>query len=114
MITFEDFQKLEIRIGKVISVEKVPKSDKLLKFVFDLGGGEKRQILAGMAEFFPNLEELVGKEMPLLLNIEPRKMMGLESQGMILAADDSREAGPNNQAVLLHPEEEVEPGSRIH
>ena len=71
-ITFDDFKKLEIKIGKVESAEKVPDADKLIKFVFDLGT-EKRQIMAGMADFFDNPSELVGKEMPLLINIEPKK-----------------------------------------
>lgn len=106
MITFEDFKKLEIRIGKVVSVEKIPETDKLLKFIFDLGS-EKRQIIAGMAEFFPDLSVLVGKEMPILVNIEPRKFKGYKSEGMIMAAD------VDNKPILLHPEKEVPPGSII-
>jgi methionyl-tRNA synthetase len=70
MVTLEDFNKLDIRIGKVLSVEKVPDAEKLLKFIFDLGE-EKRQIIAGMAEFYSEPSILEGKEMPLLLNIEP-------------------------------------------
>jgi len=69
-VTLEDFNKLDIRIGKVLSVEKVPDAEKLLKFIFDLGE-EKRQIIAGMAEFYSEPSILEGKEMPLLLNIEP-------------------------------------------
>jgi methionine--tRNA ligase beta chain len=106
MITFEDFQKLEIKIGIVVSVEKVEGADKLLKFIFDLGD-EKRQILAGMAPFFDNLEELVGKQMPILVNIEPRKFMGQESQGMILAADDQ------GSPILLHPAKKIPAGSIV-
>lgn len=106
MISIEDFKKLDIRIGKVVSAERIPDSDKLIKFVFDIGG-EQRQILAGIAEFFPDLGVLVGKEMPLLLNIEPRKLRGFMSEGMVMAADSAD--GP----VLLHPEKEVLPGSII-
>ncbi len=106
MITIDDFKKLEIRIGKVISVEKVPGANKLLKFVFDLGT-EQRQIMAGMAEFFDNPEELVGKEMPILVNIEPRKFMDYESQGMIIAAD------VNGCPIFLQPEKEIPPGSVV-
>lgn len=106
MVTIDDFKKLEIMIGTVVSVEKVTDADKLLKFVFDIGG-EKRQILAGIAEFYPDLDSLVGKQIPVLVNIEPRMMRGLESQGMIMAADD------NGTAVLLHPDREIPPGSTV-
>jgi methionine--tRNA ligase beta chain len=106
MITFEDFKKLDIRIGKVLSVEKVPDADKLLKFVFDLGN-EQRQIMAGMAEFFPDLNVLVGKEMPILTNLEPRNFRGHTSHGMIIAAD------VNGSPVLLHPEREIPEGSVV-
>lgn len=106
IITIDDFKKLEIRIGKVISVEKIPGTDKLLKFIFNLGN-EKRQIIAGMAEFFDDYSELIGKEMPVLMNIEPRKYQGYESQGMIIAAD------VKGRPVLLHPENEIPPGSII-
>lgn len=106
MITINDFKKLDIRIGKVISVEKVTNSDKLLKFIFDIGG-EQRQILAGMADFFPDPKILTGKEMPILLNIEPKIFLGYESQGMILAAD------AKGQPVLLFPEKEIPPGSLV-
>ena len=106
MISIDDFKKLEIKIGKVKSVEKVENADKLLKFIFDIGNGEERQILAGIAEFYTDLESLVGMEVPLLLNLEPRMMGGLESQGMMLAADDGE------KAVLLHPDKDI-PAGRI-
>ena len=106
MITFDDFKKLEIRIGKVISVEKIPDTDKLLRFVFNLGDG-KRQIIAGMAEFFEDPSMLFGKEMPILVNIEPRRFQGYESQGMIIAAD------VEGHPILLHPEKEIPPGSIV-
>jgi len=106
MITFDDFKKLDIRIGKVISVEKIPDTDKLLKFIFDLGD-EKRQIIAGMAEFFENPSILIGKEMPILMNIEPREFQGYKSQGMIIAADIE------GRPVLLHPEKDTPPGTVV-
>ncbi|MBP6044947.1 MAG: hypothetical protein WAT72_02690 [Microgenomates group bacterium] len=107
MISIDDFKKLEIKIGKVKSVEKVENADKLLKFIFDIGNGEERQILAGIAEFYTDLESLVGMEVPLLLNLEPRMMRGLESQGMMLAADDGE------KAVLLHPDKDIPAGSIV-
>jgi methionine--tRNA ligase beta chain len=106
MITFDDFKKLEIRIGKVISVEKIPETDKLLKFVFDLGD-EKRQIVAGMAEFFDDLNSLVGKQMPILVNLEAKEIRGYKSEGMILAAD------VKNKAVLLKPAKKVPAGTLV-
>jgi len=102
MVTIEDFNRLDIRIGKVLSVEKVPDAEKLLKFIFDLGE-EKRQIIAGMAEFYSEPSILEGKEMPLLLNIEPRTFRGQVSEGMIIAAD------VDGRPVLLHPEREISP-----
>jgi methionine--tRNA ligase beta chain len=106
MITIDEFRNIEIKIGRVKSVEKVEGADKLLKFIFDLGG-EERQILSGIAEFYTDLEALVGQEMPVLVNLEPRTIRGLESRGMILCAD----AG--GRAVLLHPELDVPPGSAV-
>ena len=105
-IQFEDFAKLDIRIGTVESVEQVQDADKLLKFIFDVGE-EKRQIMAGMAAFFDDPQELVGKQMPLLLNIEPRKFRGHESQGMIVAADYE------NRPVFLLPEKKIPNGSKV-
>ena len=106
MITFEDFKKLDIRIGKIISAERIPDSDKLLKMQVDFGA-EQRQILAGIAEFTPDIATLVGKEMPFILNLEPRKMRGFESQGMMLAADT------DGRPILLHPAEDLPPGSMV-
>ncbi len=107
IITFEDFKKLEIKIGKVVSVEKIPEGDKLLKIMFDVGDGKPRQIMAGIAQFFPDPLVLVGKEMPLILNLVPRILRGYESQGMMLAA------GGLDKAVLLHPAEDVPPGTEV-
>ena len=105
-IAYGDFEKLEIRIGKVLSAERVPEADKLLKLVFDLGT-EQRQVMAGIAKVIDNPAELVGREMPLVVNLEPRKLRGYESQGMILAADDG------GSPVLLHPAKDVPSGSIV-
>lgn len=105
MITFEDFKKLEIKVGKVLSAEKIEGSNKLIKLEVDLGT-EKRQLVAGMAEFFePNY--LIGKELPILTNLEPRIFKGIESRGMVLAVD------LGGKPILLCPEKEVPPGSVI-
>lgn len=104
MITIDDFKKLEIRIGKIISAEKIEDSNKLLKLQVDFGA-QSRQILAGIAKFYQP-EELVGKLCPFAFNLEAKKMGEWESQGMILCADDN---GP----VLLNPDKEISPGSLI-
>ncbi len=105
MINFEDFKKVDLRVGKIIEAEKVEKSEKLIRLIIDIGE-EKRQILSGIAEFY-NPEELIGKQVVVVVNLEPRMMMGFESQGMVLAA--SRE----NRPILITPEEEVDPGTQI-
>ncbi len=102
-ITFEEFKKLDIRIGRILSAEKVKGTDKLMKLEVDIGY-EKRQIVAGIAEFF-DPEQLVGKQVPVLLNLESRRIKGIESQGMILAVD------VDGKPILLLPEQEVPPGS---
>lgn len=104
-ITFEDFKKLEIRIGKVLTAEKVEGTEKLLKLEVDFGDF-KRQIVSGIAKFY-NPEDLVGKEYPFIVNLEPRIIRGIESQGMILAVGDGEEI------VLLEPDKEVPAGSMV-
>ncbi|MEE1325820.1 MAG: methionine--tRNA ligase subunit beta, partial [Streptococcus sp.] len=86
-IKFDDFDKVEIRVAEVKEVSKVEGSEKLLKFRLDAGDGEDRQILSGIAKFYPNEQELVGKKLQIVANLKPRKMMGLVSQGMILSAE---------------------------
>ncbi|MEK7519957.1 MAG: methionine--tRNA ligase subunit beta [Patescibacteria group bacterium] len=106
MITFEDFKKIELRVAKVLTAEKVEGSEKLVRLEVDCGEESKRQIVAGIgAQYTP--EELVGKEIVIVANLAPRTLMGLESQGMLLAA--SGDAGP----VLLVPENPVGPGAEV-
>jgi len=108
MITFDDFQKLDIRIGKIMEAEKVQGADKLMKLRVDFGQ-EERQIIAGVAGFY-DPKELVGKQCPFLFNLEPRKLRGAESQGMILAVDAE---GGMKSCALLHPDKKVENGARV-
>jgi len=105
MISFADFQKLDIRIGTILSAEKIRGSDKLIKLEIDFGE-EKRQIVVGMAEFFEP-EYFLNKQTPVLINLESKKFKGVESQGMILAAD------VGGRPVLLMPQEEIPPGSIV-
>lgn len=105
MITFDDFKKLDIRIGKILAAEKVEGTDKLLKLEIDFGI-EKRELVAGIAEIYQP-EQVIGKEIPVLMNLEPRTVRGIVSNGMILAAD------VEGKPILLQPEKEVPPGSII-
>ena len=104
-ITFEDFKKVEIRIGKILAAEKVVDADKLLKLQVDFGEFQ-RQIISGIAESFTP-EELIGKSLPFIVNLEYRKFKGEESQGMLMAID----AG--EKTVLLEPASEVPEGSEV-
>jgi len=104
-IRFEDFQKIDLRVGKVLEAEKVEGSEKLLKLIVDLGS-EKRQLVAGIAKYYKP-EDLIEKEIVVVANLEPKNLMGIESQGMLLAAD------VNGEPVILIPEKEVPPGTKI-
>jgi methionine--tRNA ligase beta chain len=106
IISFEDFKKCEMRIGKILSAEKMEGSDKLLKIMFDFGGPEPVQILSGIAKSY-NPDDLVGKSVPVIVNLEPREMMGHASNGMMLCAI------LDEKPVLLHPDKDVPPGSLI-
>jgi len=105
MINFEDFEKVDLRIGKIISAEKIAESEKLVKLEVDFGE-EKRQVIAGIGKAY-SAEELVNKTAVFVVNLEPRVMMGLESQAMILAVKDE-----NNLSILV-PEKEITLGTRI-
>ncbi len=105
-ITFAEFQKLELRIGKIIEATQVPESKKLIKILVDFGS-EKRQAVAGLLKYYKP-EELVGKKCVFLLNLQRRVLAGIESQCMVLAAED--EAG---NVVVLQPEKDIVEGSKI-
>jgi len=104
-INFEEFQKIDLRVGKIIEAEKIEGADKLLKLKVDLGE-EKRQLVAGIAKFYQP-EDLIGKEIVVVANLEPKTLRGVESQGMLLAAD------VEGKPVLLKPDQEVPPGTKI-
>ncbi len=104
-VEFDEWEKLDIRVGKVIACEKVKKSEKLLKFTLDVGGSE-RQILSGIAKYHEP-EELIGKNVLFVANFKPRKMMGLESNGMILSAEFE-----DKLSVLTVPDG-IESGSQV-
>jgi methionyl-tRNA synthetase len=105
-VDFSDFQKLDLRIGRVLAAERVPKADKLLRLEVDVGQADKRQIVAGLAERFEP-EGLVGRQVVVVANLKPRKIRGQTSQGMVLAVHD--QAG----LQLVEPAGEVQPGSKV-
>jgi methionyl-tRNA synthetase len=106
-ITYDDFARLDIRVGTVLTAEKMEKSAKLLKLTVDTGL-DKRTILSGIALYYTP-EEMVGKQVTLIANLAPRKMMGIESQGMILMAEDA-----DGKLKLVQPSHPVSPGSAVN
>jgi methionyl-tRNA synthetase len=106
-LTIDEFAKLEARIGVVLSAEAVEGSEKLIKFTLDFGEEKPRQILSGIRAWYEP-ETLIGKKMLFVINLAPRMMMGLESQGMLMAVD-----GLDGEPVFLVPDREVPAGSRV-
>ncbi len=107
-ITIDDFIKIELRVGEIKVAERIPNADKLLRFEIDLGEEKPRQILAGLAEYY-DPEKLIGRKVVVVANLKPRKMRGLESQGMICAASLSEEDSPAIATFL----EDVKIGARL-
>lgn len=106
-IPFDEFQKLDIRVGKILEANQIPGSRNLIRMTVDFGV-EKRQAVAGLLQWYKP-EDLVGKKCAFILNLQRRKFMGVESQCMILAAEDDK-----GNVVVLQPEKEIAEGSRIH
>ena len=107
MITIDDFLKLKLRVGKVLSAEEHPNADKLLVLKVDVGD-EQRQVCAGIKGHYTP-EEMVGKNLVLVTNLAPRKMRGLESQGMLLAASTPG----YEQVIVLTTDKDIAPGSAV-
>lgn len=107
MITYDDFSKVEIKVGRILSAEAIPTSNKLLKLSVDFAEGAPRTILSGVAKYFPDITVLVGKKCMFVTNMEPRAMMGMESNGMLFAL--STEDG---KFSLLEPNPEIPEGTK--
>ncbi len=105
-VSFADFEKFDFRVGKIIEATQVPDSKKLIKLQVDFGS-EKRQAIAGLLKYYKP-EDLLGKKCVFLLNLQRRMIAGLESQCMILAAEDAA-----SNVVVLQPEKDIAEGSRI-
>jgi methionyl-tRNA synthetase len=114
MINIEEFKKIDIAVGKILSAEKVPETDKLLKLSVDLGEPVPRQIISGISLYFPDCSVLVGKKCMFVANLEPRMIKGLESNGMILAVATDSPAGVEGDSKfsLLEPDDEIPVGTR--
>ena len=106
-ISFQELQKLDMRVGKVVEANQIPGSRNLIRIIVDFGT-EKRQAVAGLLQWYKP-EDLVGKKYAFILNLQRRKFMGVESQCMILAAEDDK-----GKVVCLQPEKDIEEGSKVH
>lgn len=107
-IAIGDVAKVDIRIGKILSADFVPEADKLVRFMVDLGEAEPRQILSGIREYYPDPSVLVGRLVPVVANLAPRMIRGLESRGMIMYA-----AGESDAFSALVPLRDVPPGTIV-
>jgi methionyl-tRNA synthetase len=105
--TIEDFAKIEIKIGTILTVDYIEGADKLLRLTIDFGEGEPRQILSGIRKYYTP-EQLIGKQCPFVVNLAPRTMKGLTSYGMILAARTG-----DDQLALLHPNIPTDVGAHV-
>lgn len=104
MVSIQDFQKLDLKVGEILSVKDIPAADKL--YLLEVNVGKKIQLVAGIKQFYTP-KELVKKKIIVITNLEPAKIRGFESQGMLLAAEQ------NGKIVLLAPDKDIEPGSKI-
>lgn len=116
MIAFEDFAKVDLRVARVIHAEPHPNADRLLKLQLDDGSGTPRQICAGIKGYYTP-EQLIGKHIVIVANLEPRTIRGEESRGMLLAASDAPKdpAAPQGErnVVVLTPMSEIKPGAIV-
>jgi methionine--tRNA ligase beta chain len=106
-ISFDEFQKLDLRVGKILEANQIPGSRNLIRMIVDFSS-EKRQAVAGLLQYYKP-EELIGRKCAFILNLQRRKMMGVESQCMIFAAEDNK-----GNVVILQPEKDIVEGSKIH
>ncbi len=108
LISYDDFKKIDARLGKVLVAEVVPDSDKLIRFELDFGEEKPRQILSAIRQWYPEPEKLIGKQMLFVINLAPRTIRGLESHGMLMAVD-----GLDGTPVFLVSEQPAPIGSKV-
>ena len=109
-IEFKDFQKVEMKVGKVLSIERVPKTDKLYKLKVDVGAEAPIQIVTGLVPYYTE-EELKDKSIVVVANLKPAAFAGELSQGMLLCADREKDEG---KVVIVSPDKEIQPGSSVN
>ena len=107
IITYDDFVKVQLKVGKIIDAEEIPNADKLYKLTVDLGE-EKRTICAGIKEYYSK-DELLNKKVIVVVNLAPRIMRGITSQGMLLAASNEE----HSKVILISPEKDIEVGANV-
>jgi methionyl-tRNA synthetase len=107
-ISIDDFAKVHVAVGTVLSAERVPETDKLLRLMVDLGEAQPRQIVSGIAKYVESPESLVGRQLSFVTNLAPRKIKGLESNGMLFAV------GQDDTFAFVTPDREVPPGTAAH
>ena len=105
-ITFDDFAKMDIRAGRIVAAEKVAKTKKLLKLTIDTGI-DTRTVVSGIAEYY-SPEDIIGQQVSILVNLEPKQLKGIESQGMILMAENA-----DGSLAFVRPDKDVKPGAEI-
>ena len=108
IISFDEWQKLDFRVGQIIEIEDIESADKLYKLTIDIGAETPRIVCAGIKQYYSK-EELKNKKIILFVNLAPRKLRGIESQGMILAAVNE----DKGKVILISPEKDIEVGSRV-
>lgn len=108
MISIDEFAKIEVKVGTVLEAERVPETDKLIRFLIDFGEEEPRQIISGIQAYVPEPGELVGKQLAFVTNLPPRRFKGLESNGMLFAVGDG------DSFAFLTPDRPVPPGTAAH
>lgn len=113
LLSFDEFKKVDFRVATVLESEPVPGTKNLLKLQIDLGELGKRQIVTGLAQYYP-AESLVGKQLVVLVNLKPAVFRGEKSEGMLLAAEVGKQGDADYQVVLVVPERELPPGTPVH
>ena len=108
-VSFEDFVKLDLRVARVLEVSDHPNADKLIVLQIDLGPLGRRQIVAGLKQYYPDPQYLVGKDLVVVVNLAPRAMRGQMSQGMLLAASSD----DHQRVIILTTDQPIEPGSKV-
>lgn len=108
MINIDEFAKIEVKVGTILSAERVPETEKLIRFMVDVGEEAPRQVVSGIAHYVPDPEALVGKQLSFVTNLEPRTIKGLESNGMLFAVGDG------DSFAFMVPDRNVPPGTGAH